>query len=207
MTEHTLLTRHAGEVRRALSNQKYELTDAGGIYLPAAQAFVTGAMRVREWRGGRLVGTAIEPNLIVNEGLNHLLNAALPPQGGYTPITAWYVALFRGNYTPDGNLTAATFASTANEFTDYTSAQRVPLVIASAAVAQVTGNSGNEAIFTLNAGGPYNIYGGAILSASAKGATTGKLLAAVRFSNPRLNMAGNDKLGIEYVLTAADAGA
>lgn len=196
------LIRYGSEIRKALAAHKYDVTDTGAVKLQGSSLFLSGAMKVRDYRDG---STSIEHNLVVNQGLNHFLNAALPATGGYTPVTQWYIAPFSGNYTPTATLTAATFTATATEFTAYTSGTRLALNIAAAATTQTTGNAGAEALLELNAGGPYNIYGGAIISAAAKSATTGILLAAVRFTSPRLNLAGGDRLGLEYVITAGDA--
>lgn len=196
------LHKYGSQIRKALDSHRYDVTETGAIKIADSSLFISGAMKVHDYRDG---GVTIEPNLVVNQGLNHILNAALPPTGGYTPVTQWYVAPFSGNYTPTATLTAATFTATATEFTAYTDATRLTLDIAAAATTQTTGNSGDEALLTLNAGGPYNIYGAAVISVAAKSATSGLLLAAVRFASPRLNLAGGDRLGLEYVITAGDA--
>lgn len=201
------LQRHFGEAARAVRNHRYEMTPAG-ILLPSMGVMLGGAMKVRHYRDGDHEDVQVTANLITAEGLVHALNSLFPPTGGYSGgVTAWYVPPFSGDYTPTADLTAADFPSVATEFTSYTNATRKALTIAAAATTASTGNTGNEAQITMNAsGGPFNIYGAAIVSASAKSATTGKLFAAVRLDSPRLNIAVNDKLGFEYVLTAADAG-
>lgn len=199
-----IFTRYGRSIVQAIRANKFETDESGAIHLrDGSGLFITGAMKVRDYQEG---GVSIEPNLVVNQGLNHFLNAALPPGGGYTPITQWYIAPFSGNYTPTAALTAANFAATATEFTAYVSATRMSLTIATASTAQTTGNTGAEALVTMSAGGPYNIYGAAIISVATKSAITGTLLAAVRFASPRLNLAAGDKLGLEYVVTAGDAG-
>lgn len=199
-----ILKKHGASIGNAIRAHKYELDETGKLHMrDGSGLFFSGAMKVIDYQTGLV---AIDGNLVVNEGLNHFLNAALPPTGGYAATTAWYIAPFSGNYTPTATLTAATFASTATEFTDYTASTRLPLVISSAATTQTTGNTGNDAVLTFGAAGPYNVYGAAVISSSAKSATTGRLLAAVRFSSPRLNMAAGDRLGLEYVITAGDAG-
>lgn len=200
-----ILQSHAGEIGREIRANRFEVAPTG-ILLPRMGAFIGGALKTRLYApDGELVHQSIDANLVSNEGLNHFLNAALPPTGGYAPITQWYVAPFEGNYTPDATLTAANFVATANEFEAYTNGTRPVLTIAAAASAQSTGNSGSEALFTMNAGGPYNLYGFAIVSSSVKAAGAGKLLAAVRLEFPMLNLMGGYKAGAEYVITAADA--
>lgn len=201
-----ILHSHAAEIGREIQNHRYEVAPEG-VLLPRMGVFIGGSMLVRDYRDGSVEQMTIDANTLVREGLIHICNQLLPPTGGYTgAIQQWYIVPFEGNYAPDGNtLTAANFPATANEFEAYTATQRPALVIANAATTPSTGNTGNEAVLTMAAGGPHNIYGAALTSSSAKGSTTGKLLACVRFDNPRLNLAPNDKLGLEYVFTAADA--
>lgn len=196
---------HADEIAREIRNHRYERSESG-LLLTRMGAFIGGAMKVRDYRDGHQQSVAIEANTLLNEGLNHLLNVGFPPTGGYAQITQWYLAPFKGNYTPDPTLTAAQFPAAAEEFTAYTATQRPALVIPRLATARSTGNTGNEAMFVLATGGPYNLYGCVVVSSSAKGSVSGIGMAAVPFDHPRLNMVGGDKLGIEYVLTATDAG-
>lgn len=200
----TMIQKNAGEIGRAIRNHKYEQTQ-NGLYIPGMRAFIGGALKVHDYRDGSEELCDIDANTLVAEGLNHILNVTMPPTGGYAQIASWYIAPYSGNYTPDGTLTAALFTATATELTGYTAGTRLPLVVGAATSTLSTGNAGAEAIMTLNAG-PVNVYGGAILSASAKSNTGGKCLAAVRFASPRLAMASGDKLGYQYVLTATDAG-
>ncbi len=197
----SILKTRRSEIARCVSNRRFERTE-DGIYIHSMRTRIGGALKLIDYQTGHI---EITPNLLTNEGLDHFLNAALPPTGGYTPITAWYVAPFSGNYTPVATLTAANFTANATEFLAYASATRPALTIAAASSAQTTGNTGAPALLVLNAGGPYNLYGGVIISAAAKSAVTGKCLAAVRFASPRLGQVGGDKLGLEYVITATSS--
>lgn len=195
---------HRGEIARALHTHAYERADTG-ILIPSMGVFIGGAIQSTVHAGDELVERQISPNLLTHEGLNHVLNAVLVPTGGYAPITQWYIAPFSGNYTPDPSVKAATFPQAATEFTAYTAGQRPALTVNAAATAQSTGNTGAEAQFVMNAGGPYNIRGYAVLSSANKSATTGKALAVIALEHPHLNLMGGYKVGAEYVLTAADA--
>lgn len=200
---HTL-GKFAAEAARAIRNFKYEITGNGQIYLPASRMFVGGVFgNDYAPAGGDFEGMQRDGNRVVTQGLIYLLNAAL---GGQTPTGQFYLAPFSGNVTPGAAWTGATFASQATEFTAYTAGNRLPWDSDPAAVDASIGNSGNLATSTItfNPGGPYSLYGVALLSASAKGATTGTLFAATRFANPRTNMAGGDKLALEYVVAASD---
>lgn len=96
----------------------------------------------------------------------------------------------------------------ATEFTAYTATARLPWTIVAPTTTPTVDNGAAIAAATLTfaAGGPYNLYGAAVLQAAAKGATTGKILMALRFTNPRLNMGAGDDLAFHYGLTLSDAG-
>ncbi len=119
-------------------------------------------------------------NLLPDEGRDHIMGVAFKGAG---QVTSWYLAIYEGNYTPVPGITAATFPSAATECTSYTSATRPLFNTAAVSGGQVT-NSANRAEFTMTA--DKTIYGGVITSASAKGAATGVLTSAVRFSSPKV---------------------
>jgi hypothetical protein len=202
---HNLDQRHHAELAKRIRQHGYEFNDRG-IHVPAMGISIGGALKVTDYRDGSVGLTDIDANLLLTEGLTHLVNVLLPPTGGYSQITSWYIAPYSNDYTPVNTLTAATFTATAGEFTNYAGSTRLGLTIAAAATSPSQGNSANTALMTVNAAGPFNIYGGGILSASAKSATNGKALAAVRLDNPKLAMTNNEKLGWEYVFSAVDAG-
>jgi hypothetical protein len=198
------LGRFAADAARAIANHKYEKTEDGQIYLPSARAFIGGVFRHAHAPAGQDFGPwVVDPNRIVNEGLDYILGAAL---GGQSQVSQFYLAPFSGNVTPGASWTGANFAAQSTEFQAYTATNRLPWNTPGAASAQSLGNTAALADSTLvfNSGGPYNLYGVGLVQASGKGATTGKLIAATRFANPRLNMAGGDKLALEYVISAKD---
>ena len=119
------------------------------------------------------------------EGRNYMLDVGV--HGG-TQIGTWYVALFEGDYTPQEDDTAANFASRATECTAYASATR-PEFVESAPAAGAVDNDASVTQFVMTA--PKTIRGFAILSAPAKGATTGKMLCIQRLSSPRTYGAGD----------------
>lgn len=202
MKIHNTLGKFAGEVAKAIRNFKYETTRSG-VYLPASKMHVGGVFRHAHAPAGCAFGPWVaDPNRVVNQGLNYLLNAAL---GGATQESAFYLAPFSGNVTPAAGWTGANFAANATEFTAYEGGSRLPWTT-EASTAQAIGNTAAIAASTMtfSAGGPYNVYGLGLLSASAKGATTGVLVAATRFANPRTNMSPGDRLALEYVIAASD---
>jgi hypothetical protein len=200
-----ILQRHPGEVARALRTRRYDHTGDGRILLRDSRVFIGGALRVRDYQDfDELHG--INANTLLAQGLTHIVNNILVPTGGYAQVTQWYVAPYSGDYTPDpATLTAANFTATATEFTAYTAATRLALVVPTAATTPDQTSDEVQMIFNA-AGGPFNIYGAALLSVAAKSNAGGKALAAIRLDNPRLAMANSDKLGFAYELVASDAG-
>jgi len=133
---------------------------------------------------GNVRESEVVHNLMPTEGLNHMLGVTLK---GVAQVAAWYVGVFEGNYTPVPGDTAAAFPASATESTAYAEATRRALTLGSV-VAGAVDNSASRAEFTLNAA--KTLYGGFISSASAKGATSGVLLSAVRFSSPKVLASG-----------------
>ena len=148
-------------------------------------------------RDGKVIDTWEEPNLVVNEGLNYTLDSAF---SGGAPISAWYIGLFKNNYTPQAADVASTFpgVGVANEATtEYTEATR-PLWVEAGVVSQVITNSASPAVFTFNT--PVNIYGAFLASLNTKATTSGKLSAASKFASVRAMLAA-DVLNVTYTLT------
>ena len=163
---------------------------------PLSDLRVGGVFHCKLVRAGRVIDLWDEPNLVVNEGLNHLLDVYF---NGTSPVTTWYLAPFEGNYTPVAGDTAATFPASATECTAYSQATRVAYVSAAAASQNVT-NTASPATFTFNA--TKTIYGASLVSVSTKSATTGKLFAAARFSASKA-VVSSDQLLITYSFTAS----
>ena len=202
MKIHNMLGTFAGEVARAIRNFKYDVTGTG-VYIPSAKVSVGGVFRhAHAPAGGEFGPWAVDPNRVVSQGLNHILNTAL---GGASQVTAYSLAPFSGNVTPAANWTGANFTANSTEFTAYTAATRLPWTT-TASTAQSLGNTAGiaDSTMTLNGTGPHNVYGVGLLQASAKSATTGVLVAATRFATPRTNMAPGDRLAIEYIIAAVD---
>lgn len=135
-------------------------------------------------------------NLMPAEGLNHMLGVTLKSAA---PIATWYVGLYEGNYTPTSGDTAAGFPTSATESTSYDETTRQTLTLGVVASGTVD-NSASKAEFTVNAS--KTIYGGFISSSSAKSATSGVLLSAVRFSSPKV-LAASEVLRVTAGFTLA----
>jgi hypothetical protein len=141
----------------------------------------------------------IEPNLVVTEGLNYMLDAAFD---GGTPIVTFYVALFGGNVTPALGWTGANWVANATEFTNYDEATRQTWSN-DAVSGSAIGNSTNPAVFTIATGGG-TVRGAALVENATKSSTAGKLIAAARFSTDKV-MADDEELRVRYVLSAQNA--
>lgn len=150
---------------------------------------------IEHWRGNRLLSHERNlHNLMPTEGLNYLLETSV--RGG-AALSSWYVGLFEANYTPLAADTAATFPGSATESTAYAESTRQAYTTVAASGGVLT-NTASKAAFTMNA--TKTIYGGFIASASAKSATTGKLLSAAKFSASKAVESG-DVLNITATMT------
>lgn len=133
-------------------------------------------------RDGVVINDDTEPvcNLVPTEGLNHILSVIL--KAG-TPVSTWYGALFKGNYTPVAGVTAASVVAAATEATEYTSATRLAWV-GGTVVGGAVDNVASKFEFTMNAG--VTIYGAMLLPNSTKGNGTAPLLSIVRFPTAKV---------------------
>lgn len=147
-------------------------------------------------RNGEVIDRWSEHNIVVNEGLNHILDVEFH---GATQISTWYIGVFEGNYTPVATVTAATITAASTECTAYDETTRVAYDEAAASSQSIT-NSASKATFTFNA--TKTIYGAFLVSASAKSATSGTLFSAARFSSSKA-VVDDDQLLVTYTLSAS----
>ncbi|MDQ8046904.1 MAG: hypothetical protein REI11_20030 [Patulibacter sp.] len=124
-------------------------------------------------------------NLLPDEGIAHMLAVTFK---GAAQVPTWYIALYKGNYSPTAAITAATFPALATEFTDYTPSARVEFN-EGAVSGGALNNGANRAEFTATADA--TVYGGVITSSSPKGSVTGVIASAVRFSSPKVLATGD----------------
>ncbi len=198
---HHSLRRFAGELKRYLTNHRWERTDNGAILFPRASLALRGLI-VHDVNGADV---RYDHNVVPTEGLNHVLDVTLH---GSAQITTWYLGLFSGAVTPGASITAATVASTLTEITSgtdgYSESTRVAYNEAAAAAGATT-NAANKAAFTIvMSSGDLTVNGCFLASASAKGATTGTLYSASRFSSAR-TLSNGDIFNLGYTITAAAA--
>lgn len=144
---------------------------------------------------------AWEKNRVVDQGINYVLNAALR---GENVLSAFYIAPFAANVTPAAGLTAANFASTMTEFTNYTQPARPQWVTDGASTALVLENAAAPALFTIAGGAQTTIWGAGLLAGSPKSSTTGPLIAAQKRSTV-LNVENGFEIRIKYRILGSSA--
>jgi len=161
-------------------------------------AAVGGVFTYEHVRDGKVIDTWHSHNIIVNQGLNHILDVVLHGTAATNP---WYIGVFEGNYTPLATDTAATIVAAATECTAYTEGVRQTYVEA-AASSQVTTNSASKATFTFNA--TKTIYGAFLSSVSTISSTSGVLLAADKAATAK-SVTSGDQILVTYALTLTAA--
>jgi len=186
------------EVAAAIQSNNYEVMEDGKIFIPRTNVIIGGIFTVDHYREGDLLSSDSSHNIMVNEGLNHVLSVLV---AGTTQIDPWYVALFEGNYTPIAGDSASDIASNSTETTAYDESVRQTYVEGTAS-GQSIDNSASKASFTMNA--TKTIYGGFLASINTKSGTTGTLLCASRFDASK-SVVATDVLDIQYTLSASDA--
>lgn len=180
-----------------MQHQSEMVQTESGLLVPAGLK-VGGTFLGQIKRDGQIIDEFEMHNLVVNEGLNHLLNVTF---NGVTQVGTWYLGLFEGNYTPVSTLTAATVASSAVECTAYASSTRPEFVEATSTAQSIT-NSANRASFVMNAS--KTVYGAFLVSSNAKNGTGGVLFSATRFSAAKV-LENTDELLLTYTFGATSA--
>jgi hypothetical protein len=132
-----------------------------------------------------------EHNLLPQVAIDHVAGLI---RGTGSPISAWYMGIFEGNYVPANGTTSADLPTTAGECVAYSGASR-PVWTNVYDASSVIDNAASRAVFTLNA--DKRIYGAFIVSSSTKGGGTGVLLSMARFAVPR-----DLPSGTEFAVTA-----
>lgn len=190
------LLKHAAEFRRYLRNHQYEVDETGGVVFAKAAARGAGVY-VHDVNG---LDPQISENNLPDEGLIYLLSVGL---NNGTKLATWYLALYAANYTPLAGLTAASFPATASEITSgtegYSEATR-QVWTPTAPTTPLIDNLLNKAAFTIVTASSLTVYGAALLSESAKGAVTGKIMSATKFSAAR-TLYDTDVFNLAYRVT------
>lgn len=185
------------ELQRSLDQEQFDVTKEG-LYFPRQGILAKGKYYDRindgEW--------SCTENLVVTEGLAHILNVAL---GSTAKPTGYYLALFGGATAPAANWTAANFSSTASEIVSvtegYTNATRPVWTPANTANGSIS-NLSTTASLTIATAATLNVTGAALLTNSTRGGTSGVLVSATKFSVARSFQNGDVyQIGYELDLT------
>lgn len=199
------LQRHGREFQRYVENHDWERMDDGAIFFPSAHAIARGTYVHGVVRNGELLdGWTYEPNLLPDEGLKYMLDVSV---NAASQISAWFFALYSGAVSPAANWTAASWVAIATEITSnttgYSETVRQTWTGAGASTSSgitSTDNLSNKAVFTIIVpSSTLTVNGCAMLSDSAKGSTSGKLISASKFAATR-NLSSGDLFNLGYTL-------
>ena len=169
-----------------------------GLMVPAKPKLIIGGhFLAKILRDGAVIDEFDVHNLIVNQGLDHILGVQF---SGVAQIQSWFLAPFTNNYAPVAADTAATISGNAGETQAYTGSTRQPYTGVEGG--QQMTNAASPASFTFTAA--LQIYGAFLISSSGFGATTGILFAAAQFTTPK-SVAINDVLALTYAFGAASS--
>lgn len=160
-----------------------------------AKAKVGGVFEVIAYRNGEVIWEDRAENLVVNAGLDHMLDATL---SAGSQITSWYVGL-KGTGTPAAGDTLASHG-TWSEIADYTGDRKA--WTDGGVSSQSVSNSASKASFAID--DTVTVYG-AFLCSAATG-TSGTLFCAGDFSSSKA-LENGDTLEVTYTISAADDGA
>ena len=151
-------------------------------------------------KDGQIIDEWTDHNLVVNEGLDHLLT------DGVTGVS-WYILLIAAGYTPIATTTYALLGT--NEQTGYDEATREVWTPDDSGVpdaSHIVTNSDTRATFTITSGSTV-VAGAAMVTNSVKGDTaTGTALAAALFSGGNKTLDAASELLITYNFQTADDG-
>ena len=189
------MTQLKKELAQAVHNENFYLTDKG-IYFPKQGILARGEYFDRI-NGGEWMRT---PNLVVNEGIAHILNVAL---GAKAKASGYYLALFSGSTAPAANWTAANFASVAGEIVSlsegYTNATR-PQWNPTDTNGNSIENLATVASVTIATTSQLNVTGAALLTNATRGGSTGTLISATKYAAAR-TFQNNDVYELSYRLS------
>jgi hypothetical protein len=146
---------------------------------------------------GNLIREESWENIVVNEGLDHILSSTL---AGGTQITSWYVGLTDGTPTTAAGDTMSSHSGW-SEVQAYDEAAR-PGWTAGSVSSQSVDNSSSKATFTINSDST-TIGGGFLVSDSTKGGTSGTLYSVGAFSGGDLTLNNGSTLDVTATFTTS----
>jgi hypothetical protein len=190
------LVKHMKEIRGWVSNGQWRRTLAG--ILVNDRVYVQGTY----YHTVNGFDERIDHNLLTTESIHNILDVVY---GATSKQSTWYLSLYSGNATPIASWTAANYVANATENTSqtegYSGANR-PEWVDSVAAAGKIGNLSSRASYTIVATTTVTFYGAAMHSVQTRGAVTGVLGSATRFSSSRtLDDGDTFEVGYEVQLT------
>lgn len=150
--------------------------------------------------GSRLQWEDVIYNLVVNQGLDDLLDVTL---SGGTQDSTWFIGLTDSTPTVAAGDTPGSHAGWA-EVTDYDEAARVAWSDGGVS-GQSVDNSASPATFTISANNT-TVGGAGLFGDNTKGGATGRLYAVGAFSAGDKTLDDNDSLDVTSTFTSADDG-
>jgi len=184
------------ELSRALANNDFEQSK-NGIVFPKSKLALGGVFT--------MAVNGQDEQSFNNTIVNQFRTSALEQLFGATAkIGTYYIAPYAGNVTPAASWTAANFTSSATEFTNYDEAARQEWDVGAVSAFGIS-NVASRATFTIGGAAQTTIWGAALLSSSAKSATSGVLVAAARASAARENLVDGDEITLSYTIVLNDA--
>ena len=193
------------DIIRAFRTHRYEKTESGMMVLKSDLA-IGGSMTNLFVGGPSFLERGADPitvhNLVVKEGRIYAIVVALC---NGTKIASWYVAPYKSNSTPQDGWKASSIGTDVQEFTNYDESTRPALIFpAEDDVTDATVVNDATAITTVGSGADKTLWGGIVISNSAKGTATGKEWGAVQFGAARSGLQTGDKLAWLYSLAATN---
>jgi hypothetical protein len=201
--DHALQARAQNAISKYLGDERMRKRAAEAMRLFAPDDNVDtvrlgGVFCVQHLRGDELIDEDVCHNLVTNEGLNHMLGVELYSTA---QITAWYLALFTGNYTPLATDTAASLPGNSTECTAYTAGTR-PQFVSAAPSGQSVTNSASRASYTFNA--TVTIYGAFMTSSATISGTSGTSFSAALFGTSK-SVVNTDQILLTYTFAATSS--
>lgn len=173
-------------------------SEAGAELLARSRFHVAWEVECRD-AGGKIKWVeTIESNLVVDAGLNDILDKYFK---GSTYTAAHYVGLTSGTPTIAAGDTMSSHAGW-TEQVPYSNANR-PTFTPGTVASKSVDNSASKAVFNCNGAGT---IGGAFLSTNnTKSGTTGTLVSAGAFSGGNKTVANGDTLNVQITYTASSS--
>jgi len=191
--------RHIKEFRQYIRGFKYERSDSG-FYFPTAKIGVSGFYT--HWVTGYESELAVDKNLIVDQGLNHMLDVIMYTPGTQTTVPAWYLMLHSGTGDPAWNTTASNYGTSLTEivsnsdgYAETTRREWVPDAVDTGNTEII--NDTSSALFTIATPDDVTVNGAGLVSVSTKGATSGILMSAGKFAAAR-TLNDTDEFNLKY---------